>query len=69
MLSAAQALELLRQGNRRFVSDVRSPDRPSSQTRRRESAAGQSRSRSSSGAPIRACRRRSSSIRAWGISS
>jgi carbonic anhydrase len=41
MLSAAQALELLRQGNRRFVSDVRSPDRPSSQTRRRESAAGQ----------------------------
>ena len=41
MVSAAHALELLRQGNRRFVSDVRSPDKPSSQTRRRESAAGQ----------------------------
>ena len=41
MLSARDALELLRQGNRRFVSDVRRPDTLTSQTRRREAAAGQ----------------------------
>jgi len=41
MIPAAEALELLRQGNRRFVADVRSPDKSTSQTRRRESAAGQ----------------------------
>ncbi|HEY8154772.1 MAG TPA: carbonic anhydrase [Myxococcota bacterium] len=41
MISAARALDLLRQGNRRFVSDVRSPNAPSSHSRRQESAAGQ----------------------------
>ena len=41
MIAAVQALELLREGNHRFATDVRSPDKPSSQTRRRESAAGQ----------------------------
>jgi carbonic anhydrase len=41
MISAARALERLREGNRRFASDVRSPDAPSSQARRLESAAGQ----------------------------
>lgn len=41
MISAAKALDLLREGNRRFASDVRSPDAPSSLARRRESAASQ----------------------------
>ena len=41
MISAGEALERLREGNRRFVSDVRSPDTPNSQTRRRHLAAGQ----------------------------
>src|SRR4249919_915041 len=41
MISALEALERLREGNRRFVSDVRSRDTLSSQTRRRELAAGQ----------------------------
>jgi carbonic anhydrase len=40
MISAQEALERLRDGNRRFVSDVRG-DTPSHQTRRRELAAGQ----------------------------
>src|ERR1700674_3745381 len=39
MISAQEALERLREGNLRFVSDARSPD--ASQTRRREVAAGQ----------------------------
>jgi len=41
MISALEALERLREGNRRFVSDVRSRDTLTSQTRRRELAAGQ----------------------------
>ena len=41
MISALEALERLREGNRRFVSDVRSGDTLTSQTRRRELAAGQ----------------------------
>jgi carbonic anhydrase len=41
MISAPIALERLREGNRRFVSDVRSRDTLTSQTRRREVAAGQ----------------------------
>jgi carbonic anhydrase len=41
MISALEALERLREGNRRFVSEVRSRDTLSSQTRRRELAAGQ----------------------------
>jgi carbonic anhydrase len=41
MISTREALERLIEGNRRFVSDVRSPGTLSSQTRRRESAAGQ----------------------------
>jgi carbonic anhydrase len=41
MISASEALALLRDGNRRFVAEVRSPDNPSSRTRRLELAAGQ----------------------------
>jgi carbonic anhydrase len=41
MISAAEALERLRDGNRRFVSDARSSDTPTSRARRRELAAGQ----------------------------
>ena len=39
MISAREALERLREGNRRFVSDVRSPDTPTGHTRRNELAA------------------------------
>jgi carbonic anhydrase len=41
MISAREALQRLREGNRRFVSGVRSSDTLSSQTRRSELAAGQ----------------------------
>jgi carbonic anhydrase len=41
MISAQEALERLRDGNRRFVSGVRSSDSLTSQTRRSELAAGQ----------------------------
>ena len=41
MISAREALERLREGNRRFVSGVRSSDTLTSQTRRSELAAGQ----------------------------
>ena len=41
MISAREALERLREGNRRFVSDVRSHDKLTSQARRNELAAGQ----------------------------
>ena len=41
MIPASEALALLRDGNRRFVAEVRSPDNPSSRTRRLELAAGQ----------------------------
>jgi carbonic anhydrase len=41
MIPSREALERLREGNRRFVSDVRSRDTPTSQTRRHELAAGQ----------------------------
>jgi carbonic anhydrase len=41
MISAREALERLREGNRRFVSDARRPDALTSQTRRNELAAGQ----------------------------
>lgn len=41
MISASEALERLREGNRRFVSDARSGDTPTSRARRRELAAGQ----------------------------
>jgi len=41
MISAREALERLREGNRRFVSGVRSSDTLASQTRRNELAAGQ----------------------------
>ena len=41
MISARAALERLREGNRRFVSDVRSRDTLTGQTRRNELAAGQ----------------------------
>src|SRR5467141_2185819 len=41
MISASEALERLREGNRRFVMDVRSSDMLTSQTRRAELAAGQ----------------------------
>jgi carbonic anhydrase len=41
MISAHEALERLRQGNRRFASGDRSRDAAASQTRRRELAAGQ----------------------------
>jgi carbonic anhydrase len=41
MISAREALERLREGNRRFVSDVRSLDVLTSQTRRNELAARQ----------------------------
>lgn len=41
MISASEALERLRDGNRRFVSGVRSGDTLTSQTRRNELAAGQ----------------------------
>jgi len=41
MLSAREALERLREGNRRFVSGVRSRDTLASETRRKELAAGQ----------------------------
>ena len=38
MISAREALERLREGNRRFVSDLRSRDTPTSQARRNELA-------------------------------
>ena len=41
MISAREALECLRQGNRRFASDVRSSDTLTSQTRRNQLAVGQ----------------------------
>ena len=41
MISAQEALERLREGNRRFVSGVRSSDTLTSQTRRSELVAGQ----------------------------
>lgn len=41
MISAREALERLREGNRRFVSDVRSRDTRTTRTRREEVAAGQ----------------------------
>jgi len=41
MISALEALALLRDGNRRFVSEVRNKDLPNNQTRRREVAASQ----------------------------
>jgi len=41
MISALEALERLREGNRRFVSDVRGNNAPSGQTRRNELVAGQ----------------------------
>jgi carbonic anhydrase len=41
MIPARDALQRLRDGNRRFVSDVRSGDTFTGQTRRRELAAGQ----------------------------
>src|SRR3982074_911422 len=41
MISAREALERLREGTRRFVSDVRSRDTLTSQMRRNELAAGQ----------------------------
>ena len=41
MTSAQEALERLREGNRRFVSDVRSHDALTRQMRRREMTAGQ----------------------------
>src|SRR5437762_3874964 len=41
MISAQEALERLREGNRRFVMDVRRRDTLTGQTRRRELAAGQ----------------------------
>jgi len=41
MISAQEALERLREGNHRFVMDVRRRDTPTGQTRRRELAAGQ----------------------------
>ncbi len=41
MISAAEAFERLREGNRRFVSDVRNLNTTGSQTRRHELAAGQ----------------------------
>src|SRR3970040_2622667 len=41
MLSAWEALERLREGNRRFVSEVRGQDMVTNQTRRRQLAGGQ----------------------------
>ena len=41
MISAREGLEHLREGNRRFMSDVRSREAVTSQTRRSELAAGQ----------------------------
>jgi carbonic anhydrase len=41
VISAREALERLREGNRRFVSNVRSPDALAGQSRRDELAAGQ----------------------------
>ncbi len=41
MIPAREALERLREGNRRFVADARHPDRITSRARRSELAAGQ----------------------------
>ena len=41
MIPAAEALERLREGNRRFVAEVRSDDSASTRSRRRELAGGQ----------------------------
>lgn len=41
MISGQEALELLREGNRRFASDIRSEGAVTTETRRRELAAGQ----------------------------
>ena len=41
MIGAAEALERLQAGNRRFVSDTRTPSAPTSGTRRSELVAGQ----------------------------
>ena len=70
MISALEALERLHEGNRRFASDVRG----SAHTRRlrRGGASSQkarNRSPSFSDAPTRGYRQRSSSTKAWAISS
>jgi carbonic anhydrase len=41
MISAQEALERLREGNRRFVAEVRNPDAAPNRERRRELASGQ----------------------------
>jgi carbonic anhydrase len=41
MISAQEALERLREGNRRFVTEVRNPDAAPNRERRRELASGQ----------------------------
>ncbi len=41
MIPAHEAFERLREGNRRFATDTRSPDHDTTQSRRRELAAGQ----------------------------
>jgi len=41
MISAREALDRLREGNRRFVTEIRNQDTLSSQTRRRQVVAGQ----------------------------
>lgn len=41
MIPASEALNRLREGNRRFVSEVRNPDAPATRARRMELAAGQ----------------------------
>ncbi len=69
MISAQEALARLREGNRRFVSEIRSQV----PLRARRVAASWQRARNrsplSSDAPIRECQRRSSSIKALGICS
>ena len=68
MISAQEALERLREGNRRFVSDIRSGD--TSRARRAAPAnwrPGRSRSPSFWDVPIRGYPRRSSSIKALAI--
>ena len=65
MIPADEALERLREGNRRFVSEVRSHENLTSEARRIALASGRSRSPSSLAAPIRESRRRLSSTRGW----
>ena len=69
MISAGEALERLREGNRRFAAGLRSMDVLATHTRRADLWADSGRSPSYLAVPIPACRRRLSSTRGLATSS